>query len=300
MIVITLLVLPVVFFLAHRKPKVEHNALDRAVMAASMPVQWAVTTVLDGIQSRISRYIALVGVAEENTTLTVENHRLRAALVQREEDHLENIRLRRLLGVRHRLAGLCARTARVVATSPSPLFRSVRIDRGSASGVVLGAAVLTDEGVVGRVAALASHTADVMLLVDANSSVDVLVQRTRARARVRGLGDDVSMGLQVEYLARTADIEPGDILVTSGIGSVFAKGLAVGKASVVEQSAFGLYQDVSLVPAVNFGRLEDVLVVVAADVENDTDSDRALSGHVAEEGGLPSCDMHRSEDASHL
>jgi hypothetical protein len=146
--------------------------------------------------------------------------------------------------------------------SPSPVFQSVRIDAGRHDGVTLGAAVVNYQGVIGRIAAVGEFHSDVMLLVDGNSSMDVLVQRTRARARVRGFGDDNHLGVEVQYFARTADVEPGDVLVTSGLGDVFPKGLRVGRVVSVERRAFGLYQHASVVPSVDFARLEMAMVIL--------------------------------------
>ena len=81
-------------------------------------------------------------------------------------------------------------------------------------------------------------------------------------ARVRGRGHDVRAQLEIEYLERTADVQPGDILVTSGLGQVFPKGLEVGEISATERGAHGLYQTVDIRPAANFTRLETVMVLV--------------------------------------
>ena len=208
----------------------------------SAPAQWLTVTVLDGVSRAWSHYIYLVGVVEENDGLRKDNAELRVEVQRREEHRLENERLRRLIGLKERAPLVKVEVARVIATSPTPLFRSIRVDRGSDHGVTLGAAVVNQDGVVGRVAAVSGGTADVMLVVDANSSLDVLVQRTRARARVRGGGGDSSMGIEVEYLGRTEEVAPGDILISSGTGPVFPKGLRVGTIMSVERGAFGLYQ----------------------------------------------------------
>lgn len=262
MVALLLLVVPFVFYVSNAKSTRDHNAIDRVIVFISAPVQWLVGRTLDGVSSVWHSYVALVGVQQDNDRLRHENEALVQELARREEQRRENERLRALLGLRERAPEVEMRFAQVVAVSPTPLFRSVRIDRGENDGVRLGAAVVTHQGVVGRVAALTSSYADVMLLVDANSSTDVLVQRTRVRARVRGTGRDKRLGLQLEYLGRSADVEPGDILVTSGTGAVFPRGLEVGTVVAVERGAFGLYQQASVEPSVDFGRLESVLVVV--------------------------------------
>ncbi len=258
--VLLLLALPFVFYMSNSKAPRDHNALDRVVVFVSAPIQWLVVGTLDGAFGLWHSYFDLVGVQKDNDRLRSENTRLRGELARREEQRLENERLRLLVGLKARAPQVRMVLARVVATSPTPLFRSLRIDRGEDDGLRLGAAVITHDGLVGRVAALAAGYADVMLMVDPNSSTDVLVQRTRARARVRGLGSDSKLG--VEYLARTADVEPGDVLITSGAGDVFPKGLVVGTVVAVEHGAFGLYQHAEVQPAIDFSRVEAVMVVL--------------------------------------
>ncbi|MEZ4270127.1 MAG: rod shape-determining protein MreC [Myxococcota bacterium] len=207
------------------------------------------------------RYVGLIGVQQQNDTLRQENKRLRAELIQREEQRLENQRLRRLFELRQRSSQVEPILARVVAASSTPLFRSIRIDRGESDGVEVGFAVVNQDGVVGRVAALTADWSDVMLVVDANSSTDVLVQRSRARVRIRGRGRDHVFALGLEFLERTADVEPGDLLLTSGIGSIFPKGLVVGRVVSVENRAFGLYNMAIAEPTVDFRRLEEVMIL---------------------------------------
>lgn len=234
---------------------------DRVVVWISSPVQWVVVSTLDGISNAWSRYIALVGVEAENEQLRAKVAQLESELAKHLEQAKENQRLRLLLDLKDRAPDVPTVSARVVGTSPTPLFRSVRIDRGTDQGVHVGAAVVNHEGVVGRVAAVSGGWADVMLMVDANSSTDVRILRTRERARVRGLGEDEELNLRVEYLPRTEDVRPGDLLVTSGVGTVFPKGLLVGRVVSVEKRAFGLYQQAKVEPVVDFGRLEEVMVI---------------------------------------
>ncbi|MBC7792943.1 MAG: rod shape-determining protein MreC [Clostridia bacterium] len=261
LIVLVLLALPFVLFVSNSKEARDHNFFDRAVVTVSAPFQWVVRVTVESVISGAHHYVYLVGTEEENLLLNEEVGRLRGQIASNEENRLETERLRGLLGVRERAHSTSMVHARVVAMASSPLFRSVRIDRGSSDGVRVGAAVVNADGVVGRVAAVATSYSDVMLLVDANSSTDVLVQRTRARARVRGFGGDQALGIQVEYLSRTSDVQPGDILITSGVGEVFPKGLRVGRVIGTETRAFGLYQNATIDPAVDVGKLEDVLVV---------------------------------------
>ena len=258
-----LLVLPFVFYVSNSKAPRDHNVVDRVVVFISAPVQWLVVGTLDGIRSGWNRYVALVGVEAENERLREKVDRLEAELAARRELVHENERLRLLVGLDERNPDVDMQYARVIATAPTPLFRSVRVDRGSDDGVEAGDPVMTHQGIVGRVAAVSRHHADVMLMVDANSSTDVLVRRTRVRARVRGMGGDNRVAMRVKYLARTADVRPGDVLITSGIGGTFPKGLRVGTIVSVQRRRFGLYQKARVEPSVDFARLESVMVLAS-------------------------------------
>lgn len=262
LIVLLLVAAPIVFYLANSKEPRDHNFIDRALVSLSAPVQWLLITTVGGVADTWQHYVALIHVEETNRELRRDNRALRRELVIRREQALENHRLRRLLYLQEQSSELTGVVAEVVAMSPSPLYRSVRISRGSDHGVVVGAGVVDDIGVVGRVVGVSSKWADVMLLVDGNCSTDVLVQRTRVQARVRGEGQDREASLQVEYLERTADVEPGDILITSGLGEIFPRGIEVGQVTVVKRGRYGLYQSVELKPATNFMQLETVMVLV--------------------------------------
>lgn len=289
------LLVPLVYYLSSAKDPKDHNFFDRAVLTVSAPVQALVVAAIDGIVDTWDSYFALVAAKEDNARLQQQVAELEASLAGRDEEHLDNLRLRELLGLRNRAPFARTVTAEVIATSPSPLFRSLRLDRGSDDGLNLGDAVVDPKGVVGRIAAIGSDYADVMLVVDANSSLDILIQRTRSRARVRGQGGDNNFNLDVEHLGRTVDLEPGDVLVTSGLGSVFPKGLVVGVVTAVTRGKFGLYQTAEVEPRVDFRRLEGVLVIPAgwpADTNFESVADMhagriPVPTNVAKPDGLP-------------
>ena len=240
----------------------DHNWLDRIVIGLTAPIQSLIEGSVDGVTGMWSDYFYLVGVREENRKLKIENRKLQRELSERSEDIFENKRLRALLQMQRKTPRVNYLVGEVISISPNPLFRSVRINQGSSDGLVEGLAVINDAGVVGRVKAVTANYADIILLVDVNNSLDIVVQRTRARARVRGSGDDRFMGIQVERLARTAKVEPGDVLVTSGVGDRFPTGIPVGQVTSVKKSKFGLYQEVTVEPTVDFGQLESVMVVM--------------------------------------
>jgi rod shape-determining protein MreC len=148
--------------------------------------------------------------------------------------------------------------AELVGLDASTWFRSVLLDRGRNHGVHSGMPLISEQGLVGLVTATSRNAAKGMLLLDRQSAVSVVVQRSRARGVVRGVGD----GLVFEFVGRDADVAPGDILITSGLGGVFPKSLRVGAITAVEEEGAQLLREASVEPVVDFGRLEQVFVML--------------------------------------
>jgi rod shape-determining protein MreC len=134
--------------------------------------------------------------------------------------------------------------------------------------------VLSADGVVGTTLKTAGDTVDVRLVVDAGSGVDVVVERTGARGFVRGTGDETKYSCSVEYVQRTDETEVGDLLVTSGVGRRFPKGIPVAVVTQVLRRDFGIYQQVFATPTVDISRLEEVLIVTTLPPEESTQAQR--------------------------
>jgi rod shape-determining protein MreC len=261
-LVAVLLVVPLGVFFAHAKRPTERSRLDRAIVWVATPVEKVIGWAARGALDVWSGYVALRGahvraheLGERVRTLELERQQLLAERAEAE-------RLRRLLAFaevspQRRYVG-----ARVIGVRLGTAgLQLVTIDRGSDDGLARMMPVVVAEGVVGRVHSLAGHTADVLLLTDRNSSIAARVERTRARANVRGLGKPDAARL--DYALRTEDMIEGDALVTSGTDGVFPRGLPVGKVTQLDRSAHGLFQDARVIPAVDVTRLEEVLVVTS-------------------------------------
>jgi rod shape-determining protein MreC len=201
----------------------------------------------------------LAGYKSENEKLRKRIQQLEIERNQLLEAEATNQRLQQLLEFRSRLPSGSV-TASVIADSASSWFKSCLLDKGSADGVRKGMAVVTPLGVVGQVVGVTGRTAKVLLLTDANSGVDVLVQRTRARGIVSGSLDN---GTTLKYVKRSEDIQEGDRLVTSGLDGIFPKGIIVGTVIKVRKQTLGLFQYIEIMPAVSLTRTEEVLIVRA-------------------------------------
>lgn len=148
--------------------------------------------------------------------------------------------------------------ARVIGQDPSNLARYIILDQGSAEGVQVGMPVVTPQGLVGRITATGTHWAKALLITDAASSVNAVVQSTRATGIVQG---DVNGNLTIKYVPQGEAIKIGDLILTSGMGGSFPKRLVIGQVTEVRKRDIELFQEASIQPTVDFARLEFVLVL---------------------------------------
>jgi len=147
----------------------------------------------------------------------------------------------------------------VIGVDPNPYLRYITINVGSRHGVEQGDPVVgAGAGLVGRVAEVGPRTSKVQLLTDSDSSVAVLLQTSRVTGLVVGQPDGT---LRVKYIPQDEEIEVGDIVLTSGLGGVMPKGLVVGEVTEVQGEDYELHQEAIVEPAVDFRRLELVLVI---------------------------------------
>jgi rod shape-determining protein MreC len=246
------------------KPPEDLGVVDGALLAVTGPIQSGITAVISSARSVGTQYFALVGAAEENEQLRHDLAEARAAVAELGELRLANDRLRRLNELRARQAGRVV-GATVIGRSTSARFRTVRINRGSNSGVATGNAVLSVDGAVGRILRAGARHADVLLLTDGLSAAGVRLQESRLRGVAAG---DGGATLQLGFVPRTerAEVHQGDLVVTSGDDGVFPAGVPLGRIATVEIPETGLFLDIELTPAASLERLEELLVVLDAGV----------------------------------
>ena len=222
------------------------------------PFQKAITVAVNSAQAVWRRYFYLVSVSEENERLRQslslslqKNNELR-------EVSLANNRLRQLLKFKETLIPSFL-PAEIISNDPSPWFRSVMIDKGSLHGVKEGMPVVVPEGVAGLVTDISYRYAKVLLLIDRNSAVDALIQKNRARGVIKGGAPD---GCYLQYVLRRHEVAVGETVITSGLDGVFPKGLRIGSVSSVIKQNAGMFQEITVVPYVDFEDLEEVLVLL--------------------------------------
>lgn len=263
-ILLALLVIPAVFLRANLRDPSELSWLDSVLIQVSGPVQYVAEWTADAATSVIEDYVYLVEVKSDNDHLRAENDRLRSEMRTLRADAQRAYQLEELLGLRERLATE-TRSARVIAKDISPSFRVVRlaVDEGAQAGLHAGMPVVANEGLVGQIRRVSGRFADVLLTIDPESRVDVVVGEKRARGRLEGLGERSRYRCRIQFDRPDEQVAVGDEVFTSGLGKKFPASILIGYISKIGDQEFGLHQEGEVAPAVDFTRLDEVLILTS-------------------------------------
>lgn len=228
------------------------------VAIAVTPVQSLLVRIHRGALGFWANYVDWKAVRRENVVLRGENEQLRVMSLQAGETREENTRLRRLLLLKNRLP-LSTVAGEVIGREAGGWVRSLTVNRGRGDGIAQQTPVIVPDGLVGRVVQVHRGAAVIQLLNDPASTVGAVVLRTRTAGLVEG---DAGGTVRFKFMARDgSSVAPGDLVVTSGLGTLFPKGLPVGRVVKIEDKGSALFHFAVLAPAVDFSRVEEVLLV---------------------------------------
>jgi rod shape-determining protein MreC len=237
----------------------------------------AVLTVTLGIvQEQVAFVPRYFGLRKENEILRRTNVELADEASQLREAKLENLRLRRLLTLKDRDAfGLVA--ASVVSKNLTLLRNSLTLDVGEAEGIRPSMPVVNDAGLIGVVIAASQHYCVVNILLNTEFRASAKVQRSRVDGIVAWDGSDIVL----KNIAKTLDVKPGDVVLTSDYSSTFPLGIRIGVISSVTEQEGSLFKHVIITPSVDFVRLEEVFVMTTVPDEEKTDLERQVNEFLA-------------------
>lgn len=233
---------------------------------AAVPMGWT--------QSKVSALLGVTGLfgGAGSSELRDENARLQAEVDRLREENTrligvlqENGRLRELVGFRERHPEYNLIPARVIARDTSPFFRVLKVEISADAKLEPRMPVVSAQGVVGQVHQVFEGYADVVIVSDPRSRIDVVSQRNRAQGVVEGLGHERDYQGRISYLSERDEVVEGDVMVTSGMGGIFPRELVVGTVAEVQESQRGLFQEAVISPSVDFSRLEEVFVIAGAE-----------------------------------
>jgi rod shape-determining protein MreC len=239
----------------------ETTIFENFMMDTLAPLQRGVTFVHNQVVSFFDHYVFNVNASKENITLKTTVGDLKQQIFSMEQVQAENKRLKKLLQFGEELQRKKI-LAQVVAWDSSSDFRVLRINKGAADGVKLQSTVVTANGVVGYIYRLTDHFADILTILDPNNRVDVLINRTRSNGILEGYS---GWKCAMKYVTRTDPVRLNDLVITSGLGNIYPKGLKVGNVSRVERESYGITQKIEVSPTVDFSKLEEVVVLVTDD-----------------------------------
>lgn len=204
-------------------------------------------------------YVDWKNVRVENQRLREEAQRLRVEALRVNETAEENVRLRRLLELKEALP-LQTLSGEIIARDWGGWVRSLTVNRGRGDGVPRLAAVIAPDGLIGRVVDVRPGVSIVQVLTDPASTVGGVLVRTRTSGIVEG---DPRGTIRLKYMARDgAGIQVGDLVATSGVGGLFPRGIPIGRVRAIDDRGSALFHYAQLTPAVDFARVDEVLVLV--------------------------------------
>jgi len=257
---VLLLSLTIVGLLLHETGN--SQAVENLILRPMTPVQDHLSELANDFGDLLQTFRDLQELRHRNEELQSLADSLMVENVRLKELEVENETLRQLLQFTQANPTYSYRAAevvgRVIGYDPNNLLRYIIIDVGTDDGMAKGMPVVTERGLVGRIVEVSPRASKVLLITDVSSSVNAIIQSSRATGIVEGKIDG---GLVMKYIPQTVTINVGDLVLTSGLGATFPKRLMIGQVTAVHKRDIEMFQQAEVKPTVDFERLEIVLVI---------------------------------------
>lgn len=255
---IVVMTISIIGMMQRDKVSEEASLFERIMIDTVSPIQSSIFTLKDETTSFFDNYIFLVDVKKNSEKLKRQIDDLEKKIFELEELQRENKRLKDLLKFGEDLA-FNKVLARVIGWDANGNIKVIRINKGSDDGIKVESPVIASDGLVGYVYRVSESYADVITILDQNNRIDGIIVRTRSHGIVEGYSNGQCI---MKYVTRSEPIVEGDLVMTSGLGKIYPKALRVGKVSKIERESYGITQFVEIEPAVDFGKLEEVIVLL--------------------------------------
>lgn len=247
-------------FYARENDKGLLHQSQKLVLAISAPLQTGVTYLVQPFSNFWSYVRDITRLRADNRRLRKEVTSLKRQVVDLEEMSRENKRLQGLLGLKDDL-DYTFLAAPVIGKEASGWQSVVEIGRGSNSGVKKDSPAVSDKGVVGKVAIVTGNAALVQLIDDSRSGVSAQIQKTGEVGVVSG---NLEGELRLRFVKKDSPLKKGDVVITSGLGGVYPKGLLLGSVDEISSRPYSLYKEVTVKAAADFSGLEEVMIITNA------------------------------------
>jgi rod shape-determining protein MreC len=232
--------------------------LSRYLLTPVVRAQAWLAVRVSALQNYITAPQDMVILQQRNTDLEAEVSRLQSEIIELKQQISETQILSALVDFARVQPENRYLAATVIGRDPSPFLKYVIINRGSDDGLRKGMPVVTQQGLVGRVAAVTSGAARVHLITDASSSINVSLEPSGAQAMLVG---SVSGEIELDMIPQSAEVQVGDLVLTSGLGGNYPSNILIGQVTGVRSQETDLFQHASVQPVVDFSRLEILLVI---------------------------------------
>jgi len=237
------------------------RVLQAVTFGVFSQVQLGTAWVFGGVRSVWDGYIGLRGAHEQNQQLRQALSQVQVKLLEQQAQALRAAQLEKILDLRERTP-LRTVAASVIAGDATGIFRTLTIDKGSSTGLRKDMAVISPAGVVGRIVEPPPlYAAKVQLLIDKEAGAGAIIERSGVGGVVVGQDRDGEPPLEMQFVSNLSDAKVGDRVVTSGLDSIFPRGITIGTLAKVEKGV-GLYKRIVVTPAVDFAEVGAVLVVL--------------------------------------
>lgn len=233
--------------------------LSRIFLNPLVDAQTWLATRVQTIKNSIDAPQDVQRLQQANADLENEVARLQAEIIQLEQQLSETRILEALVDFARINPDFRYVGASVIGTDPSPFVKYVMINRGSDDGLRRGMPVVTNQGLTGRIAAVTAGAARVQLITDPTSSINVRIEPSRAQAVLTG---SITGELTLEMIPQSAEVQIGDLVLSSGLGGNYPPNILIGQIVSVRQKETDLYQSAAIQPVVDFSQLEIVLVII--------------------------------------
>ncbi|MEN8171661.1 MAG: rod shape-determining protein MreC [Chloroflexota bacterium] len=232
--------------------------VSRVALSPIISVQTWVSDRFQAVQSLLTAPSDTVQVLQRNAELESEIAHLRTQIIELQQQLAEFRILSALLDFARAYPEYQYTGASVIGRDPSPFMKYIHINRGSDDGLLRGMPVVTQQGLVGRVAQVTASAALVQLITDPGITVNVQLDPSSAESLLTG---SITGDINLDSIPQEANIEPGELVLTSGLGGNYPPNILIGQVTGVRSQDYALFQSASVQPIVDFSRLEIVLVI---------------------------------------
>jgi rod shape-determining protein MreC len=235
------------------------SPISRIFLNPVVAVQTWIATRYQAIQDFVSSPQDIVRLRQQNTELEAEVARLQTQIVELQEQLSETNVLSALVDFARANPENRYQAAAVIARDPSPFLQYVIINRGSDDGMRKGMPVVTQQGLIGRIAAVTAVAARVQLITDPASTVNVRLEPSGAQAILQG---QLTGEIFLDMIPQEAQVQAGDLVLTSGLGGGYPPNILIGQVTSIRSRDQDIFQRASIQPVADFSRINIVLVIV--------------------------------------